>query len=1092
MFNTSLPDVARNTAITLVAQHDAWLVVLSITVAIVASVVALAQADAARHLSTDTLRRLHVLSGALALAGGIWAMHFIGMLALRLPVTVSFHGGLTLLSFFPALLASFVAVQVLARPQVAPALTVLAGAAVGLGIATMHFVGMAAIQSPLELRYDPLLFLLSVVLAVGLAAVALVFEHRVAIRHRSRGPWWRALAAALLGLAIAGMHYTAMHAAIFRGVAPTAPGETHVETLMLALLVALVTLVTSLLVAAGNALSHHHALLLQSRQTASELETMLDTTPDAIFRVDTDGVILSANAAATSLFHQPPSVLAGRPISLLLDAGRLLDPMLDTDNPANGQPRVFETNAQRAGGDRFPVRVSVGIYGRASRRQLVVLVSDLSGTRAVERALHDSEQQYRTLIGNLPGVAFRCLWDARWTPLYISDHIRDLTGWEPADFMSGSISLAELIHDDDERRSDREMRRAAQEGVSYALEYRIRHRQGHWRWVEETATPVSDDAGNIRWIDGILLDITDRHLMETEVHMARQQAEESVKAKSAFLANMSHEIRTPMNAIIGFTELVLESPLTPSQTRNLGIVHSSARTLLGLLNDILDTAKLDSGTTQLEQRNFSLRRLCEQIVATQSLLAGRKALQLVLHYHVDVGDYFVGDPLRLQQVILNLVNNAVKFTEKGKVTVRVRPARRRQGVRIYIEDTGVGIPRDRLDRIFEPFSQVDSSVTRRYGGTGLGTTIARQLVELMGGTIRVASQEGEGTSFRLFLPLRQGIEGTAEDQPRRETGLPPLRILVADDVDQNIELIAALLGPRLHTLVTASNGEEAVEHARHDSFDVILMDVQMPVLNGLEACREIRRHEQELGRKATPVIALTASVMESDRRAARDAGMDGFVAKPLELGELTAEIARVLGHETPEASALAMNRHDRIQPVDHERVARVWGDPQAHWKALKRFLDDPGNRPDAIASMLPHAPHKAAALTHRLRGVAGNLCLPGLANALDAVQQQLDADGAGSAGPSLQDVVEAFLAVRQTARPPGDGQPDAEGTLPATVDPARLAALMKRLEAGEMPMEELHSMRGALPEDYYRQAVQAMEHFDAGAALKSLAMALQR
>jgi PAS domain S-box-containing protein len=431
-------------------------------------------------------------------------------------------------------------------------------------------------------------------------------------------------------------------------------------------------------------------------------------------------------------------------------------------------------------------------------------------------------------------------------------------------------------------------------------EYRRLALDGRELWIQASYHPIFPVAGGPGKVVKFASDISFHRELEAQLFEAKEHAERAAAAKSAFLANMSHEIRTPMNAIIGFTELLLGTPLDETQRRHLQTVQHSARSLLALLNDILDTAKLERGAIELESVDFSLPELLERTCAVLRPNADAKGLALTLDYAPELGECFRGDPLRIQQVLLNLLGNAIKFTSQGEVGLHVQAEGER--VCLAVRDTGIGIAGDRLQKIFEPFAQADATMSRRFGGTGLGTTIARQLVELMGGGIEVHSQPGVGSTFTVTLPLP-----AAQTLPRQPVAslpqLPPLRILVVDDVEQNLELLALSLGRLGHRISIARDGAQALKALVRERFDLVLMDVHMPGVDGLSASRQWRAHEQAHGLPRIPLIALTASVLERDRQAARDAGMDGFAAKPVELKQLLAEIARITDSAPPTVSA---------------------------------------------------------------------------------------------------------------------------------------------------------------------------------------------
>jgi PAS domain S-box-containing protein len=566
------------------------------------------------------------------------------------------------------------------------------------------------------------------------------------------------------------------------------------------------------------------------------------------------------------------------------------------------------------------------------------------------------------------------------------------------------------------------------QGEYDAGEYKRFAKSGRAIWIQASYNPIFDADGRPFKIVKLATDISVRKEMEVALRDAKDRAERAAAAKTTFLANMSHEIRTPMNAVIGFTELLLDTPLDARQRGHLETVHQSARSLLGLLNDILDTAKLEKGVVELEYVDFSLRELCIDIVSSLRLSAQDKNLSLEMDYAPHTQEFFKGDPLRIRQVLVNLLGNAIKFTERG--SVRLAIAQEGGMVHLAIQDTGIGIPADRIGKIFDRFAQADPSMTRRFGGTGLGTSIARQLVDLMGGSVDVESEVNVGSVFHVRLPLEAGEEIPTLPAAANDD-LPPLRILVADDVEQNVELLVIALGKLGHHVVSVDDGAKAVDAACNSRFDVILMDVQMPVLDGLAATRLIREHETVYRLAEVPIIALTASVQAEDRHATESAGMQGFASKPVEIGPLVAEIARVVGMQrhrplsrdaVPATEAAASPQPDAAgadsRSVDTEQGGFVWGSADALHLAIRRFLAAHADASTQLAAQWNQRDLTAmAALAHRISGAAGNLALPALHDLAGQLEHALKHNELDAVPMLLTTIEGAFEAIRQTVDP---------------------------------------------------------------------------
>ena len=1080
--------------------YDPGLVLLSILIAIFASGMAMQIAGMARSSHSWVHQQIAIITGSIALGGGVWAMHFIGMLAFELCTPVDYKPIPTMFSLLPAFCASWVALRILARRDITVNQLIAGGVLVGAGIGAMHYTGMTAMQMSALLRYNPWMFSLSIVVAVVLAVLALWARFSLRGWSNLTDGWSVIISGIVMGLAISGMHYTGMAAARFVGT-PTSvlPQQTSGAT-FIALAVSFITVVVTILVGGANGAIRYRLLFRQMRANESRLQAIFDTAVDGIITINSKGIVQSLNRSAEHLFGWSSGEVIGNNINMLMQEPNrsLHDGFLDT-YARTGRTRIIgigtEVTGLQKNGSLLPIRLAIGKATLPDESLFVGFVSDISQRKQMEQALRKSEQQYRSLIRNIPGASFRVALNDNLTVLFVSEAVLSMTGWDASDFLEGRQTRENLMVPGDRDRVRTEVRQAIAEERNYMVEYRIEHRDGRQLWLWESGSAFRDEQGQPQWVDGVVLDITERRQMEEELRSAKDRAELAAASKTSFLANMSHEIRTPMNAIIGFTELLLETSLNPLQRRHLGTVRQSARSLLGLLNDILDTAKLEKGAVHLERMDFSLPDLIIQVCDSLRLSAEIKGLGLTVNIDPETGEFFKGDPMRIRQVLTNLTGNAIKFTKYGTVNVAAFPDG--DQIHITVRDSGIGIAEDRLERIFDPFAQADNSMSRRFGGTGLGTTIARQLVELMNGSIHVESQLDVGSVFHVLLPLETGI-AIEPDRVTPSPSMPSLRILVADDVPQNLELLALMLLNAGHRVVIARSGREAIDIFMVEDFYLILMDIQMPDTDGLEATRHIRDYEKGHALSPTPVIALTASVLDKDKLAASQAGMNGFAQKPIEQHMLFAEIFRVV-----RSSADVMQDISK-PPVQHagkdgldidwSRGINLWGDQRNLAQAIQRFLTENQHVSQQLTYQMENGQIvDAIQNAHRISGAVGNLCLP-LLHKL-AVQLEISLKAGDDYAKTLPFQLEqAFMSVRAAL-----AERASDFVVTASIAPAKplerdgllqyIQASIEALQRGELDETTLQQLMPALQTEWHAERLAVLDkainefEFDRAAAI---------
>jgi|GEM_PF-1738748 len=849
---------------------------------------------------------------------------------------------------------------------------------------------------------------------------------------------------------------------------------------------------------------------LRVQEQSTFLNSILDSSRHlGIVALNADYRIALFNPAAENFFSVSKNEVVGRPLEVVMDRLPILPPQ--ASSVEHIAETVWEMDSLPGKPDNFfENRISPVVTEDGSQLGTVFTSRDITEqklfTSRMQKLNDELEAKVRQRTKDLEysraslETAQRIAsigswdWDMMNDRMIWSAQVYDIFGLSNEHFTPDKNSICDLAHPDDQELIKEAIKNLSLENPGYEIEYRIIRTDSEERVLKAIGQKFYDEQGEPSRVLGTLQDITDHVRLMEALTESKDAAEEASKAKSTFLANMSHEIRTPMNAIIGMSELLMETKLDKNQAKLMKTVTESAKSLMGILNDILDVSKLESGKMEIERVAFNLPTLVEDIANLVAFNAERKGLKVNTRFAKDMTRYVIGDPFKLRQVMINLMGNAVKFTEKGSVTIEVKHGKFPDEWHFCIIDTGIGISEKNIGKIFERFSQADESTTRRFGGTGLGTSISRGIIEAMNGSIWLESTEGVGSNFQFTLVLPE-----ASDEQRKlvkiETSqqgawTEPLHILLFEDNPVNQELIQIRMQQREHSVDIANDGVEGLEKFEANQYDLILMDIHMPKMNGLDATREIRRIEQQQGGHI-PIIILSASILEEDQRKCMEVGADEFSWKPIDFTDLYNKIGKFFATKQKDnepASELIDEVPDLdLQIIDIKEGLKLWQDMAMYKKVIKSFIRDYANVVEKLQAISARKDVFAGKeLLHALKGVAGNLGIKQLTmigNQLEDVCKAgeiLDESHFSRLSLAMQQVITDAKMIEEFEIKPSDSY---DQTIDLAAAVLMLDKLIESLEQSELDDDTFDSLHNLISSEQIKPIEDAIDHFDFEKAL---------
>jgi PAS domain S-box-containing protein len=643
-------------------------------------------------------------------------------------------------------------------------------------------------------------------------------------------------------------------------------------------------------------------------RTERQYRELVDSANDIIYELDNRGTFSLVNSAMISVTGYEKSQLIGMLYTDLIhpDDQQRAKEFYKNQRKAKATQSYLEFRIVCADSSVIWVGQNVNMFFDSD--QFVCKVNavsrDITLLKETQHRLERSEEIYRLISTNTRDLVMLYEANEEATPTFISPSVKDILGYEPEELLGKSPFY--LVHEEDRERIKDIIKRITLSGQPTTFEFRAVRKDGQVIWLESNSQPFFNAEGKIVGFQASAREITKRKEFEKSLHEAKLKAEQATNAKSEFLSMMSHEIRTPMNAIIGLTNILLDNSPTDAAKEYLNLLKFAGQNLLTIINDILDFSKIEAGKMELEETTFDLKAL---VMNTKMMMIPKvmeKGLSMTVTYDENLPQTFIGDPVRIGQVLMNLTGNAVKFTSSGSVHIGVSKIADRgqsRSIKLSVSDTGIGIAPEKLDAIFDRFSQADTYTTRKFGGTGLGLSITKSLVELMGSDIRVSSTIGEGSVFEFVLDLQTCNPADCQNESDviiSKTDSENIRVLLVEDNKVNQIVASTYLKKWKMEVTIASNGQEAVDAIESKNYDVVLMDLQMPVMDGYAATEIIRKKPDSYFREI-PIIALTASAMMGMKDRVLEVGMNDFVSKPFNPEELKSKILSAVSARLQEA-----------------------------------------------------------------------------------------------------------------------------------------------------------------------------------------------